>query len=86
MGILGGFTYLMKNFSQKKMESTKEYLLPGITRNHCINNEIDQSIFSMIQSPNRRTILSAIGVITLSAMAFLAITFIDGYREVWIKQ
>ena len=40
MGILGGFTYLMKNFAQKKMESTKEYLLPGITRNHCINNEI----------------------------------------------
>ena len=86
MGILGGFTYLMKNFAQKKMESTKEYLLPGITRNHCINNEIDQSIFSMIQSPNRRTILSAIGVITLSAMAFLAKTFIDGYRDVWIKQ
>ena len=86
MGILGGFTYLMKNFAQKKMESTKEYLLPGITRNHCINNEIDQSIFSMIQSPNRRTILSAVGVITLSAMAFLAKTFIDGYRDVWIKQ
>ena len=86
MGILGSFTYLMKNFAQKKMESTKEYLLPGITRNHCINNEIDQSIFSMIQSPNRRTILSAVGVITLSAMAFLAKTFIDGYRDVWIKQ
>lgn len=86
MGILGGFTGLMKNFSKKRLESTKEYLLPGITRNHCINDEIHQSIFSMIQSPNRRTILAAIGVITLGAMAFLAKTFIDGYRDVWIKK
>lgn len=86
MGIMATFTHFMKNFAQKKMDSTKEYLLPGITRNHCINNEIDQSIFSMIQSPNRRTILSAVGVITLSAMAFLAKTFIDGYRDVWIKK
>ncbi|MBO5737761.1 hypothetical protein J6R97_00290 [bacterium] len=86
MGILGGFTLLMKNFSKQKLNTTKEFLLPGITRNHCINNEIHQSIFSMIQSPNRRTILSAIGVIVLGSMAFLAKTFIDGFRDVWIKQ
>lgn len=86
MGVLGVFTYFMKNFAQKKFESTQEYLLPGITRNHCINDEVHQSIFSMIQSPNRRTILSAIGVITLGAMAFLAKTFIDGYRDVWVRK
>ncbi len=86
MGVLGGSTALIKNFSKKKFESTKEYLLPGITRNHCINNEVHQSIFSMIQSPNRRTILAAVGVITLGAMAFLAKTFIDGYRDVWVKR
>ena len=86
MGLLGGFTALIKNFSKKKFESTKEHLLPGITRNHCINDEVHQSIFSMIQSPNRRTILAAIGVITLGAMAFVAKTFIDGYRDVWIKK
>ena len=86
MALLGGFTALMKDFSKKKLESTKEYLLPGITRNHCINDEIHQSIFSMIQSPNRRTILAAIGVITLGSMAFMAKTFIDGYRDVWIKK
>ena len=86
MALLGGFTALMKNFSKKKLDSTKDYLLPGITRNHCINDEVHQSIFSMIQSPNRRTILAAIGVITLGAMAFMAKTFIDGYRDVWIKK
>lgn len=86
MGILGGFTALIKSFSKKRFQSTEEYLLPGITRNHCINNEIDQSIFSMIQSPNRRTILAAIGVITLASMAFIAKNFIDGFKEIWVKK
>jgi len=76
----------MESFAKKSFESSKELLLPGITRNHCINNEIDQSLFSVIQSPNRKTILAAVGVVTLSSMAFLAKTFIDGYRDIWIKQ
>lgn len=86
MGLIGGFTALIKSFSKKKLESTQEYLLPGITRNHCINDEIHQSIFSMIQSPNRRTILASIGVITLAAMAFIAKNFIDGFKEIWVKK
>ena len=86
MALIGSFTGAIKNFSQKKYQSSQEYLLPGITRNHCINDEIHQGIFSMIQSPNRKTILSCIGVICLSATAFLAKTFIDGYKDVWIKK
>ena len=86
MALLGGFTYMVKSFSKNKLESTKEYLLPGITRNHCINNEVHQSIFSMIQSPNRKTILAALGVIVLGSMAFAGKTFIDGFKEVWVKK
>jgi len=86
MGLLGGFTAMLKHFSKGKLESSKEYLLPGITRNHCINNEIHQSIFSMIQSPNRKTILASLGVITLGSMAFMGKTFIDGFKEVWVKK
>ncbi len=86
MALLGGFTYMVKSFSKNRLESTKEYLLPGITRNHCINNEIHQSIFSMIQSPNRKTILASLGVITLGAMAFMGKIFIDGFKEVWVKR
>lgn len=85
MGLFGGFSYMMKRFSAGKMEASKEYLLPGITRNHCINNEIHQSIFSMIQSPNRKTILASFGVITLGAMAYMGKVFIDGFKEVWVK-
>lgn len=86
MALFGGFTGLIKSFSKKKLQSTEEYLLPGITRNHCINNEIHQSIFSMIQSPNRRTILASMGVITLASMAFIAKNFIDGFKEIWVKK
>lgn len=86
MGLLTGFTIMIKNFSQNKYNSSKEYLLPGITRNHCINNEIHQSIFSVIQSPNRKTILASLGVITLGSMAFLGKNFIDGFKDVWIKR
>ncbi|MBE7702612.1 MAG: hypothetical protein E7Z89_01030 [Cyanobacteria bacterium SIG28] len=86
MSAIGSFTGLVKNFSKKKLDSTQEYLLPGITRNHCINDELHQSIFSMIQSPNRKTVLASVGVITLSAMVFLAKTFIDGFRDVWVKK
>lgn len=86
MGLLGGFTAMMKKFSKNKLESSKEYLLPGLTRNHCINDEIHQSIFSMIQSPNRKTILASLGVITLGATAFMGKIFIDGLKEVWVKK
>lgn len=86
MGLLGGFTTMMKRFSKGKLEATKEYLLPGITRNHCINNEIHQSIFSMIQSPNRKTILASLGVITLGSMGFMGKIFTDGLKEVWVKK
>lgn len=86
MGLLGAFTGMMKKFSKGKLESSKEYLLPGITRNHCINDEVHQSIFSMIQAPNRKTILASLGVITLGAMAFVGKTFIDGLKEVWVKK
>ena len=85
MGILAGFTAMMKRFSKGKLEASKEFLLPGITRNHCINDEIHQSIFSMIQSPSRKTILASLGVITLGSMAFMGKIFIDGFKEIWVK-
>ena len=86
MALLGGFTAMMKKFSKSRLENSKEYLLPGITRNHCINDEIHQSIFSMIQSPNRKTILASVGVITLGSMAFMGKICIDGMKEVWVKK
>ncbi len=59
---------------------------PGITRNHCINNELHQSMFSMLHSPNKKTIQAFSGVIALSSMAFLGKMFIDGCKEIWVKK
>ena len=49
-------------------------------------DRVKESIFSMIQSPNRKTILAAVGVISLAAMAFMLKTFADGFKEVWVKK
>ena len=68
------------------LSAPKKNELPGLTRNHCINDELHQGIYSMIHSPNKKTILACTGVIALSSMAFLAKMFIDGCRDVWIKK
>ncbi len=60
--------------------------LPGLTRNHCINNELHQSIYSMLHSPNKKTIQACSGVIALSSMAFMGKIFIDGCKDIWIRK
>lgn len=81
MGSIFGGSKLISELS--KPEKNK---LPGLTRNHCINDELHQGIFSMIHSPNKKTILACAGVIALSATAFLGKMFIDGCRDIWIKK
>lgn len=81
MGALWGGTKLISEIT--KPSKTK---LPGLTRNHCINDELHQSIYSMIHSPNKKTILATTGVIVLSSMAFLGKMFIDGCKDIWITK
>lgn len=81
MTALWGGTKLISELS--KPDNTK---LPGLTRNHCINDELHQSIYSMIHFPNKKTVLGCTGVIALSSIAFLGKMFIDGCRDIWIKK
>ena len=81
MGLLWGGSCFISKLS--KFDKTK---LPGLTRNHCINDELHQSIYSMVHSPNKKTILACAGVVALSSMAFLGKIFIDGCRDIWIKK
>ncbi len=60
--------------------------LPATTRNVALNEETHQAIYQMIQAPNQKTILAGIGVLTLSAMAFMGKTFFDGFKDVWVKK
>lgn len=60
--------------------------LPSLTRNLAINEETHQAIYQMVQSPNQKTILAGLGVLTVSAMAFMGKMFTDGFKEVWVKK
>lgn len=64
----------------------KEKWLPAVTRNVQLSKETYQVIYQMVQNPNRKTFTAGIGVLALSAMAFMGKTFFDGYKDVWVKR
>ena len=45
-----------------------------------------QLIYQFVQNPNKKTFIAGAGVLTLSAMAFMGKTFLDGYKDIWIKR
>lgn len=60
--------------------------LPSLTRNLAMNQETHQALYQMVQCPNQKTILAAIGILTISAMAFMGKMFIDGFKDIWVKK
>lgn len=83
IAILTGFV----NHSAKIAKNlAKEKWLPALTRNVNINSEYSQVMYQMVQSPNKKTFLAGIGTLTLGAMAFMGQTFLDGYKEIWVKR
>ncbi len=84
LGVMGSI-FLGSKFVSHISKPDKEHL-PGLTRNHCINNELHQSIYSMLHSPNKKTIQACSGVIALSSMAFMGKIFIDGCKDIWIRK
>lgn len=57
-----------------------------LTRNISITDESVQAIYQIVQSPNQKTILAGVGVLTLGAMAFMGKMFTDGFKDVWVKK
>lgn len=68
------------------LKIANEKRLPATTRNVALNDETHQALYQMIQSPTRKTIHAGIGVLTLTAMAFMGKTFFDGFKDVWVKK
>lgn len=68
----------------KTLDSKK--WLPALTRNVNLSKENYQVVYQMVQSPNRVTFIAGLGVLTLSAMAFMGKTFFDGYKDIWVKR
>lgn len=64
----------------------KEKWLPAVTRNVQLSKETHQLVYQFVQNPNKKTFIAGAGVLTLSAMAFMGKTFLDGYKDIWIKR
>lgn len=60
--------------------------LPSLTRNLAMNQETHQAMYQMVQCPNQKTILAAVGILTISAMGFMGKMFIDGFKDIWVKK
>lgn len=89
IGVMGSIALLsafIKRNTQMNLKITDEKRLPATTRNVALNEETHQALYQMIQSPTRKTILAGVGVLTLTAMAFMGKTFLDGFKDVWVKK
>lgn len=86
MGIFAGVSMFVKRNAKITNEIAKEKWITSFTRNISINEESVQAIVQMVQNPNIKTVRAGLGVLTLTAMAFMGKTFIDGFKDVWVKK
>lgn len=86
MGTIALMSAFVRRNTRINLKISNEKRLPATTRNVAINEETHQALYQMIQSPTRKTIHAGIGVLTLTAMAFMGKTFLDGFKEVWVKK
>lgn len=86
MGLMAGLSWFVKRNAKITNEIAREKWITSFTRNISINDENDQALVQMVQNPNRKTIRAGLGVLTLSAAAFMGKTFFDGFKEVWVKK
>lgn len=86
MGAIAGGTALLAKSAKDNINVDLAQKLPSLTRNVCINEEINQAIYRMVASPSKKATKATLGVASLASMAFMAKTFCDGFRDVWVKK
>ena len=86
MGVITAATHFAKRNAQIANKIAKEKWITSFTRNISINEETVQALVQMVQNPNQKTIRAGLGVLTLTATAFMGKTFLDGFKEVWVKK
>lgn len=90
LGVMSAMTlvafFIKKNARVNAEMSDMAKKLTPMQRNLAVNEETHQALYQMVQSPNQKTILAGVGVLTISAMAFMGKMFIDGFKEVWVKR
>lgn len=86
MGAVAAGTALIAKSAKDTIDVDLAKKLPSMTRNVCINEEINQAIYRMVASPSKKATKAALGVAALASMGFMAKTFCDGFRDVWVKK
>ncbi|MCM1265262.1 MAG: hypothetical protein NC200_03600 [Candidatus Gastranaerophilales bacterium] len=86
MGVLAGVTGLFAKSAKNAVDIDLAKKLPSITRNVCVNKEIDQAIYRVVANPTKKTLMAAAGLAVFSSMAFMGKTFCEGFRDVWVKK
>jgi hypothetical protein len=86
MGAIAVLTGFVRQSAKIAQNLPKEKWLPTLTRNVNLNKEPMQIMYQMVQSPNSKTFIAGIGTLTLGAMAFMGQTFLEGFKEVWVKR
>ncbi len=86
MAVLTGITAMIAKSAKDAVDVDLAKKLPSLTRNVCINREMDQAIYRLVANPNKKTAMAAAGLGVLSSMAFMGKTFCEGFRDVWVKK
>ena len=86
MSAIALLSFFVKRNAKIATNLAKEKWLPTVTRNVNLSEETTQAIYQMIQNPSRQTIIAGTGILALSSMAFMGKTFLDGYKDIWIKR
>ena len=86
MGAVTALTWFIGKNTKNVANINKRDVLPTLTRHVALNEETHQAIYRMVRNPNHQTILAGSGVLALTSTAFMAKTFLDGFKEVWVKR
>jgi len=86
MGVMALLSLFVKKNAKVIAEIDVAKKVQAMPRNLSINEETHQAIFQMVQCPNKKTIMAGVGVLTISAMAFMGEMFMNGFKDVWVKK
>ena len=86
MGTLAGITGLVAKSARDAVDIDLPKRLCSMTRNVCVNKELDQAIYRVVANPNKKTTLAFAGLAVFSSMAFMGKTFCEGFKDVWVKK
>ena len=84
-GLLAGATAAVSQAAKHRTQLPVWKTLPEVPKNIAINNEPHFVTYLMIQDPNTKTVLGALGVFLLSAIGLVGKNFVDGAKDIWVS-